>query len=334
MTKKKLKAAILGFGGMGHCHGAQYANLANVELVALCDINPEQLKKIGETINLGDTGNMDLGGLHTYLSFEELIKGEPELDMIDICLPSDLHCEYACKAMKAGLHVLCEKPMALNARDCDKMIRTSEKTGKKLMIAQVVRFDERFQIIRKAVESGKYGKLRRLVMHRVGYLPAKPWFRDVKRSGGALMDLHLHDLDFLISLLGKPEALTAFGCEWFSGGIDDCLVNYVFPDGVTASSESGWTRSSFRASASAIFEKGTIEVMPDKVLFYQVDKPVKELKYKNVSPYGLEIDYFASCIRKNVEPSRCTLQSTRDTIAILQQELRSIATGKRITIAR
>ena len=332
--QKKLKAAILGFGGMGHCHGAQYANLANVELVALCDINPEQLKKIGETINLGDTGNMDLGGLRTYLSFEELLKGEPDLDMLDICLPSDLHCEYACKAMKAGLHVLCEKPMALTVRDCEKMIRTSGKTGKKLMVAQVVRFDERFQQIRKAYESGKYGKLLRLVMHRVGSLPAKPWFRDVARSGGALMDLHLHDLDFLLSLLGKPESLVAFGSGFYSGGIDDCLVNYIYPDGVTASSESGWTRSAFCASASAIFEKGTIEVLPDKVVLYQVDKPVKELKCKDVSPYGLEIDYFASCIRKNVEPERCSIQSTRDTIAILHQELRSIATVKRIAIPR
>jgi len=327
---KKLKAAILGFGGIGHCHAAQYPTLKNAELVAVCDMDPKQLKKTDIAINLGNMGKTNLRILHCYSCYGDLIKGEPDLDFIDICLPTDLHCEYACRAMKDGFHVLCEKPMALTARDADKMIRVAKSTDRKLMIAQVVRFDENFGEIRKAYESGKYGKLLRLVMHRNGSLPGT-WFRDVKRSGGALMDLHLHDVDFIQSVLGTPDAIIGFGSVGTSGGIDDALMNYVYDNGITANSESSWARSGFHACASAIFEKGTIEATHGEAKLYQNDKPEKILKKDAPSGYGLEIDYFASCIKKNAVPERCTPESTRETIRLIELELKSIkGNGKRI----
>jgi len=154
-VKKMLKAAILGFGGMGHCHGAQYATQKDVKLVAVCDIDSSKFHMDNVELNFGNSGKADVNTLKCYLSYEELIKNEPDLDYIDICLPSDLHCEYACRAMKDGFNVLCEKPMALNTKDCEKMIKTSYDTGKFLMIAQCLRFDEGFNEITKAVKSGK-----------------------------------------------------------------------------------------------------------------------------------------------------------------------------------
>ena len=133
-----MKIALIGLGGRGSTY-AHFVQYYGSELVAVCDVNPDQLKKPAETINLGNTGAIDLNSVRKYLSYEEMVKAEPDLDMIDICLPTDLHCEYSCRAMKDGFHVICEKPMALNSKDCRKMIRVSEQTGKKLMIAQVLR---------------------------------------------------------------------------------------------------------------------------------------------------------------------------------------------------
>ena len=333
--KKRVKAAILGFGGIGHCHASQYAGLKNVELVALCDINPEQLNKASETINLGDSGAIDLNAVRKYLSYEEMVKAEPDLEMIDICLPTDLHCEYSCRAMKDGFHVICEKPMALNSKDCRKMIRVSEKTGKKLMIAQVLRFCKGFEAIREAYNTRKYGKLLRLSMTRVGGLPNRLWFRDVKRSGGAMMDLHLHDLDFAISLLGTPDALISFGVKAASGGIDDSVSNYIYENGPVVTSEGSWCRKKFHAVAAAVFENATLEFEDGTLTLYRVDQPVETIELGEDKPYGAEVDYLAECILKDVPPLRAMPESTMQTVRLIEAEIRSAeAGGKRIRLKK
>lgn len=332
MAKKMLKAAILGFGGMGHCHGSQYAAQKDVKLVAVCDIDPAKFKMDNVEINFGNSGKIDANSLHSYLSYEELIKGEPDLDFIDICLPSDLHCEYSIRAMKDGFNVLCEKPMALNVADCDKMIEVANSTGKLLMIAQCLRFDESFNEIRKAFESKKYGKLLRFSTRRLGSFPGG-WFRDVKRSGGALMDLHIHDIDFILRLLGRPESLAAHGVVIKSGGIDDLSVDLNYPDGPLVMAESSWARPSWGCSMSAMFEKATVEAAGD-VKVYQMDKPVKTIKLPGKGNcYFNEIAYFATCVKKGVRPEIASIESTRDTIAVLELEKKSaFAGGKKMKL--
>lgn len=333
MATKKLKTAILGFGGMGHCHASQYAQQKDVALVAVCDIDPSKFKMDNVEINFGNSGKTDVNALKSYLSYEELIQGEPDLDYIDICLPSDLHCEYSIRAMKDGFHVLCEKPMALNTQDCEKMIRASEKTGKLLMIAQCLRFENSFGMIRKAFESGKYGKLLRFSLKRLGSFPGG-WFRDVKRSGGALMDLHIHDVDFILHLLGKPAALCARGVVVKSGGIDDMGADFFYPDGPVVTAESSWARGSWCCSMTAVFENGTIEVGGNGVTLYQMDKKLKTLKVSGkTNCYFNEIAYFASCVKKGVRPETASIESTRDTISVLEQEIKSAqAGGKKIIL--
>lgn len=334
MAKKKmLKAAILGFGGMGHCHASQYGTQKNVQLVAVCDIDKSKFHMENVELNFGDSGSSDVGSMNCYLSYEELIKGEPDLDYIDICLPSDLHCEYSCRAMKDGFNVLCEKPMALNTKDCEKMIKTSYDTGKFLMIAQCLRFDESYNEITKAYKNGKYGKLLRFSLKRMGGFPGG-WFRDVKRSGGALMDLHIHDCDFIMSLLGKPDAIRANGVVVKSGGIDDLSVDFIYSDGPVVMGESSWARPSWNCSMDAIFEDATIEVVNGKVLVYQMDKPVKEVKLPGKGNcYFHEIAYFADCVKKGIRPEIASIESTRDTITVLEQEVKSaFAKGKLVKL--
>lgn len=334
MAKKKmLKAAILGFGGMGHCHASQYGAQKNVQLVAVCDIDKSKFHLENVELNFGDSGSSDVNSMNCYLSYEELIKGEPDLDYIDICLPSDLHCEYACRAMKDGFNVLCEKPMALNTKDCEKMIKTSYDTGKLLMIAQCLRFDESFNEITKAYKSGKYGKLLRFSLKRMGSFPGG-WFRDVKRSGGALMDLHIHDCDFIMHLLGKPDAIRANGVVVKSGGIDDLSVDFIYNDGPIVIGESSWARPSWSCGMAAIFEEATIDVSGGKVMVYQMDKTVKEIKLPGKGNcYFHEIAYFADCVKKGVRPEIASIESTRDTITVLEQEVKSaFAKGKLIKL--
>lgn len=335
--KKKLKAAILGFGGMGHCHASQYAEQKDCELVAVCDINPAQLEKTDITINLGNSGKTNVCSLRKYLCYEELIRNEPDLDYIDICLPSDLHAEYAIRAMNDGFNVLCEKPMALNLKDADAMIAASEKTGKLLMIAQCLRFSAEFNAVREAYESGKYGKLLRLDMRRVGGLPGG-WFRDVKRSGGALLDLHLHDADFINSVFGMPDSVMSYGTDVYSGGIDDSITIYFYGDLRIPyiSSEGSWARSRFSGQLAAVFEKATIEIgTPDGTVIYSPEKGTRKLPLKvKTNPYFNEIAYFAKCVKSGKQPELATPWSTRESLRLIFAEERSARTAKKVRLQK
>lgn len=332
---KKMKAAILGFGGMGHHHASQYAEQKDCELVAVCDINPAQLERDNITINIGNSGKSDMKTFRKYLCYEDMIANEKDLDFIDICLPSDLHAEYSIKAMKDGYNVLCEKPMALNLKDADAMIATSKKTNKFLMVAQCLRFDAKFLFVKEAVESEKYGKLLRLDMRRNGSLPGG-WFRDVKRSGGALLDLHLHDTDFINFVFGIPSAVMSYGVEVYSGGIDDSITHYFYDgkDTPYISSEGSWARPRFSGQLAAVFEKATIEIGgPDGIALYTPSKGAKKVELKlKTNCYFNEIAYFAKCVKTGKRPETSTPESTRESLRIIFTEERSAKTKKKIKL--
>lgn len=333
MANKKLRAALLGFGGMGHCHASQYPNQEAVELVAICDINPDVFLQESMTINLGDSGTTDLSRLLKFTSYEEMVRNCPDLDMIDICLPTDLHAKYAIQAMEDGFHVLCEKPMALNTEDCDKMIAASRRTGKSLMIAQCLRFAEDYNIIKDAVQNQTYGKLLKLDMSRYGAYPGG-WFREVDRSGGALLDLHLHDADFLMMLLGKPQSIHCRGFVGISGGVDDAIVEYNYPDGPIVTVSGGWTHTGFAATLTAVFEKATLELKEGKCFHGDFDRGVcTELPLPGKgNPYFNEIAYFATCVQDGLPIEIASMESTRDTIDMVRKEELSILSGKDIDL--
>ncbi len=215
---KKVRVCMLGFGGIARSHLNAYRRLeaegAPVELVAVCDIDETQFTKIQAT-NLGKSGGPDLSGLNLYTSDTEMISTEKP-DVVDICLPSYLHEQYAVKMLRAGCNVLCEKPMSLNSQSCARMIAASEETGKRLMIGQCLRFEPVYLYLKDLVESGTYGKVRYVHFDRLSALPRwgfEKWFQDTDRSGGCIMDMHIHDVDMVRFLFGEPKSVSAIATE-------------------------------------------------------------------------------------------------------------------------
>ena len=328
---RKLRAALIGFGGMGHFHATQHKEQKNCELVAICDIDPEKFKKLSAEINLGNSGVADLSKVHQYLSYEELLKNET-FDYLDICLPCHLHAEYAIRAMKDGKHVLCEKPMARDVRLADRMIAVSGKTRKFLMIAQCLRFEKTYSTLKKAYDSGKYGKLLRLSMTRCGGAPSQGWYRDVKCSGGAILDLHLHDTDFINYMIGTPDAVLTSGVSRVSGGIDDLMTTYYFKNGPIVNSEGSWCRSKWGCTTVAVFEKATLEIAAPKVIVHVDGRKNREIDCSGTNGYFNEIAYFCECILKNRRPSVASMESTRESIRIVLAEEKSALTGRRVSL--
>ncbi len=284
---KKVKIAMLGFGGIAKSHKKAYeiliAKNAPVELVAICDIDQNQFTKVIET-NLGEPGHIDLSGINLYTDLDEMLEKE-EIDMVDICLPSYLHCEYTCKMLRAGKHVQCEKPMALNSDDCELMIKTAKECGKRLMIGQCLRFEPQYLFVKKCIEEETFGKLRYAQFDRMSPLPRwgfNKWFQKTECSGGCAMDLHIHDVDMVRFLLGEPEAVSAIAYD------DRTRWQYInsrffFGDSKVITATGSWDEArtkKFAAGFNIRFDKANIKLEGGKVMVYPMEGEVYEAQYE------------------------------------------------------
>lgn len=330
---RKLRFAIIGFGGIGHFHAACYAEQKQAELVAVCDTDPAQFGKKSQSINIGSSGETNLKEIKTFLSYEEMVKNV-SFDALDICLPCHLHKEYAVKAMKDGFHVLCEKPMARTLAQADQMIRTSRETGRRLMIAQCLRFSPAFQKLKELVENKKYGSLLRLDMRRNSSLPSRKWYHDPAKSGGALLDLHLHDTDLVNFIFGTPSAVQTWGIVRDTGGIDDLMTNYIFPGGPVINAEGSWCKGVWFSSHIAVFEKATVEFSKTEIKIYVPGREMELFPVPGPNHYAREIAYFAECILAGKPFDLALPESTRESIRIALAEERSARkNGKKVSLS-
>jgi predicted dehydrogenase len=199
-------------------------------VVALCSRDKKKLAGDWTSIqgNFGPRGTqMDLSGLALYDDFAAML-ADPQVDLIDLCVPNDLHGRMAIQALKAGKPVLVEKPIALTIGEADAMVAAAQEAGKPLMVAQVLPFVPEFAFALEAVESGRYGSLRAAHFTRVISRP--DWsseIADASRSGGPAIDLHIHDTHFISLLCGVPRAVHSRGVVE-NGAVIHLTTQYLF----------------------------------------------------------------------------------------------------------
>lgn len=319
---KKLRVGIVGFGGIGHLHGSIYQNLPHCELVAATD--PDPAKRAAETgdINLGIPARVDLSRIHAYADFETMVAAE-KLDYVDIALPTDLHAEYTVRALEAGLHVFCEKPMARSVAEAERMLAAAHRAGRKLMIGQCLRFWPCYEVLIDAVRGGVFGPLRMLSMNRISVISRKPWMFDGRRSGGALFDMHLHDVDFANCLLGKPAAVTATACTRHTGAFDNVHAIYRYGAGITVAAQASWGATAFSMGYQAIFENAVMETIDNGagVMIRRVGMSDEPVALASDTGHERELAYFTECILHDREPERCLPESTLDSLRIVTAEI-------------
>ncbi|MGC9468770.1 MAG: Gfo/Idh/MocA family protein [Anaerolineae bacterium] len=328
-----LKVGIVGMGGMGWFHARRYRELRGARITAIADLVPERLEgKKAVQVNLaeGDT-TFDLAEATRYGEGLDLIK-KADVDVVDICLPTYLHASYVIEALKAGHHVLCEKPMALGVEEADRMIAAADETDRLLMIAQVIRFWPEYRFLQARIEDGTYGALQSLNMWRMSGRPGwspDNWFLDPALSGGAILDLHIHDLDYANAVFGRPDHVYATGrISAVAKTYDVIHACLTYQDGPQVHMHAGWASGQvpFEAGYEAWFDHafvrydaGKLEVFPDP------DKAIPETPdYESGDGYLAEIGYFLECVESGRRPERCTPRSTRDSLALVQQELQAI----------
>lgn len=209
-----IRVGLVGLGFMGWIHWLAYQRMGGARVTAISTRNPERLAGDWRGIrgNFGPPGEqVDLAGVAAHANLDELL-GDPQIDLVDITLPTLLHADVAIRALKAGKHVLCEKPMALRLADCRRMVAAAKKANRLLMIGHVLPFFPEYDWALKVIRSGQYGRLRGGAFRRVIADPT--WvgnFWSPEHIGGPMLDLHVHDAHFIRVAFGLPQEVTTTG---------------------------------------------------------------------------------------------------------------------------
>src|SRR3954470_7963591 len=199
---------------MGWIHWLAYQRLGGVRVSAICTRSPQRLAGDWRGIqgNFGPPGEqVDLSGVSGYTSVDELL-ADRQVDLVDITLPNSLHADAAIRALEAGKHVLCEKPMALTVADCERMVAAAKKANRLLMIGHVLPFFPEYDWALKIIRGGDYGRVRGGAFRRIISDPT--WIKDFwsrELIGGPMLDLHIHDAHFIRLVFGMPQEVTTAG---------------------------------------------------------------------------------------------------------------------------
>jgi predicted dehydrogenase len=328
------RVAIIGLGGIGRHHLSRYRLLPDIQVVAVADIRAEEIRR---DERLRELFEISWDKVRWYNSYPELLTQE-KVDFVDMGLPTDVHKEAAIAYLKAGVPVLCEKPMALTLADCDAMIAASQLTRTPLMIAQCIRFWPEFQYLKELKESGAAGRLLSLQMWRGGPTPgwsSSHWMMDPARSGGAILDLHIHDIDYCQYLLGLPQRVyTQGGCAaGAERGYDYMLTNLDYADGTQVSASSHWAdvNMPFIARYEARLERAFVRFDPIQTpalsVYRQGSDTPEHPDVNGLDAYAGEIAYFAECVRTGRTPERCLPLDARNSVAIIMAAKASIESG-------
>jgi predicted dehydrogenase len=247
---------------------------------------------------------------------------DPRVDAVDLCLPTNLHAPVAIEALKAGKHVLVEKPMALDTVASRQMIAEAKKQKRVLMVAQVLRFFPMYVVLREILSSGRIGEPRSAMFRRRCGAPAwGAWLSDPKQSGGGVFDLLIHDMDLCLHLFGKPETVSATGYEALADGVDIITAELQYARGFTAVITGGWHHPKaypFSMEYTVVAEKGTVEYssLGSAPTLYRADGETETLAMTEQDGYRAEIEYFLDCCRRGVSPSLCPPEESADAVTL------------------
>lgn len=209
-----IRVGLVGIGFMGWIHWLAYQRMAGARVAAISTRNPQRLAGDWRGIqgNFGPPGQqIDLQGVTAHANLDDLLS-DAQVDLVDICLPPALHADVAIRALEAGKHVLCEKPMALTLADCERMTTAAKKADRLLMIGHVLPFFPEYDWALKVIRSGEFGKVRGGAFRRVIADPT--WisnFWSPEHVGGPMLDLHVHDAHFIRLLFGMPHEVSTVG---------------------------------------------------------------------------------------------------------------------------
>jgi predicted dehydrogenase len=322
---------------MGRTHYEAYQEIAGATVVAVADQDPKRAQ--GDLA--GTAGNVLAGGLRQLpmekirgtTSGSELIAMR-DVDVVDVCVPTNYHVDFCLEALRAGKHVVCEKPLARTSSDAERIAAAARESKGAFMPAMCMRFWPEWAWLKRAVVEKRYGPVRSATFRRVAQMPGG-WYRDGAISGGAALDLHIHDTDFVQFLFGMPTAVSSRGYSRATGEIDHLSTQFFFDDVPLVTAEGGWAFSDgygFTMQYTVNFETATA----DFDLSRGAGKTLRLTQYGKCEPvdagkgfgYAHELRYFLECVAKGDKPSIVTADDAVRSVRLVEAEVKSARTGE------
>lgn len=330
---------------MAATHLKAYEKVTGARVAAICNPSGRHLDGNFDAVfgNIGsdDKLQLDMSQVKAFRDYDEML-ADPDLQMIDICSPTLVHPEHAIKALEAGKHVLLEKPVARTSEDANRILSAANEAQTYLMPAMCLRFWPEWKFLKDAISDKRFGKVLAVRFRRVAQPPSwgKNHFHDGAKSGGALLDLHIHDVDFVNDCFGRPKSVFATGYQKFSGAIDHVVAQYEVDGGAIVHAEGSWAMTpgfGFNMSYTANFERATIDYdvarSSDEILkVFEEGKDPRAIKADLLDGYVGEIQHIADAIESGKPPTRVTAVDGLTSIQICEAEEESIRHGKSVSL--
>ena len=337
-----VNVGIIGMGMMGLTHLDAYAKRADARVIAIADADPN--RRTGATLAKGNVKGQAQGG-HDFSKFKQYAEGmdlinDPGIQVVDICLATPLHRQYAIAAMEAGKHVLVEKPLARTSADAYAIADAQKRTGVIAMPAMCIRFWPGWTWLKQAVVEKTYGGVLAATFRRVATHPGGAFYSNGQLSGGAALDLHIHDTDFVQYLFGIPKSVQSRGYSALSGAVDHLITQYHYDDVPLVSAEGSWVMRGaypFAMQFTVNFDRATAVydlLAPSPLMLYESGKDAVAVPLENEMGYDREIAYFIECVNANKQPTTVTLQQAADAVRIVEAEVTSVETRQAIPLTR
>jgi len=332
---KKLKVGVIGLGSMGSTHLDIYSLISEVEVVAVADPNKSRLDGSSKAEgNISGQAQGSVSGLEAkqYLNGMDLID-DPDIELVDICVGTNLHFVFVEAALAKGKHVLVEKPLARTYDEAKKIVELASNSSTNIMSAMCLRYWPAWVWLKKIIENKDFGECLSLTCKRQTSHPPGTFYSNDYECGGALLDLHVHDTDFINYCFGMPSAVFSQGYKGPSGGIDHVATHYIYDQSqntplVTA--EGTWTMQEgygFNMSYTANFEKATACYLLDNeetLTLFRSNYEPELIKLDEGMGYEFEIRSFVDDILNNKRMNINLLKQAAESIAIIEAEMVSI----------
>ena len=346
-----VRVGIAGIGFMGWIHYLAYQHVSGAKLTAFCSRSDKKRAGDWRDIqgNFGPAGEqIDVSEFTAYSSYEALLN-DPDIDLVDLCLPPDQHADATIAALQAGKHVLVEKPMALTTDQCEQMVAVAQDVGKQVFVAHVLPFFPEYAHARAVIAGGEYGQLIGGNFKRVISDPL--WledFYDPQRVGGPLVDLHVHDAHLIRMLFGMPSAVTSTGrirgevveyCDTLFHFDDDPSLVVRATGGVinqqgrpfTHGFEIHLERASLHYELGAFADE--VEVMPLKILTDAGEVVRPELTAGGEIPaFTAEIEEVVRALQQNEPSEILSGELAGDAIRLCYRQTESVKSNTRVKV--
>jgi len=326
------KVGIVGLGFIGKMHLGTLRRSGLATVVAVADRVPANLTGDGAAGNINIEGDTGLDGVTLYDSGESLIR-DADVDAVILALPTYLHKEFALMAIERGLHVLCEKPLALTSSEGREICDTLHGYKKAFMVGHCLRFWPAYVKAADQVRSGACGAVRHAHFARNSPKPEwswNEWLMDERLSGGALLDLHIHDIDFANYLSGRPQHVEAVGVRQGAEGIEQVNALYRYANDVVVTLDGGWGHPAsfpFRMAFRIVGTEATLvfdSALDMDLHVYPCEGEAERIPASEGDGYEYEQRYFFDCIDRGVLPTEATADSALEALELAELEQATI----------